>query len=565
MKKFVLFGLFSLSLLFYSNASVFAAIEGARASAVEHTKQAAIVLKNAKFAKKYREELLAEAKTPEEIKIAKEALLMDEKQLIYAEDGVITAKAMTLRADLDDAEEASKLANQNVEFAKEDEADAIVAAKADPNNADLAKKLASATADRQAAEEKKKLTDAKLVSATKISDDAFAAALASTAFMGKKVNALIDAAAKDDGSTTANSETETTSDKSPDETEPNVEDAQAKFDETETIAEEAETAFEEAQDLADEAEKAATAADEAEEKFYDASDKEEETAAAAKKKETEAIERQKRKLPLIDTNYDILIRNNRFLSMVNTDENDSINTMEAIFQGDIIIYANIIVGAVAILWMTILGAGFIFAQGNDETISKKKQQFGWIALGLATVSVAEYAGFQIFNPVNHDLLGNDDSSNSFYAKAIQIKLFFQYVAGSLALIAGIRSGYNLITIAESGEDESIEKEKEFVKTFFFGIALILFAEVLVTGILFVDGTSANATQGVLEIVGLINFAITFLAGAAVFMLVLASLYYIISFGNEDQANRAKQIIISCIIALIIIFSSFTIVRFLIPS
>lgn len=275
----------------------------------------------------------------------------------------------------------------------------------------------------------------------------------------------------------------------------------------------------------------------------------------------ETLEETSTKLELSDTNYDLIIKNNQILSIIKTDENDSVNTIQALFSGKIITIVNIIIGAVALIWLFVLGIKFIFSQGKEDEMAKYKEQFGWIVAGLTMISAAEFIGFSVFDPTQN-LAENEVMTNNFYTKLMQIKLYFQYFVGGLMLINGIRSGYNLITISDGGEDESIQKEKTFITSLLFGTVIILLSEVLVTGVFFINEETVSAAQGIYEISGLINFAISFSAGIATFMMVLASLYYVTSLGDEDRAGRAKKIIISCVVALIILFSAYTFVRFL---
>lgn len=275
-----------------------------------------------------------------------------------------------------------------------------------------------------------------------------------------------------------------------------------------------------------------------------------------------AINNNQKKLELSSENYDQIIQNNRILSVVKTDENDSVNTLKTLFSGGIIRITNIIIGAIALIWLFILGIKFIFSQGQEDEMSKYKEQLGWIVVGLGMVSVAEFAGFSVFDPTQN-LAENETMTNNFYTKLMQIKLFFQYFVGGVMLINGVRCGYALITASGGGEDEVIQQEKTFIASLLFGATLILLSEILVTGVLFVNEEYASAEQGIREIGGLLNFGLSFAAGIAAFMLVLASLYYATSLGDEDRASRAKKIIIACVVALVILFSAYTIVRFLI--
>ena len=277
------------------------------------------------------------------------------------------------------------------------------------------------------------------------------------------------------------------------------------------------------------------------------------------------------RLPLQETNYDKIIQRNIIKKQLDISQEKGEGTeigFRNLFQGKkskIIFVVNILLGAFAILWLVVLGAKFIIAQGDVEKLTKYKTEFGWIVVGLICISVAEYAGFQILDPTKDILEGS--SANNFQGKIHQIKWYIEILIVGIILIKTMMVGYDLITGGE--DDEAIEREKGFFQTFFFGAFFILMAEVLVR--IFAGENKAGdfvgpkeaVGQAVSEIVGLLNFILSFVGVTALIMLILASLYYVISFGNEDQMNRAKRIIISCIIGIVIVISSYTYMRFLI--
>ena len=279
-------------------------------------------------------------------------------------------------------------------------------------------------------------------------------------------------------------------------------------------------------------------------------------------------------LPLYEgDNYDAIINNNVIAENIENSSDNGIGTEQDMWGfltegNDLITIINIIVASVGLIWLVVLSIKFTISRGNEENITKFKQQFGWIVLGLLVVSIAEYIGFQVFNP-ERDILTENESVKNFSKKAEQIKTYFEILVGGIMLVVGGMSGFNLIIGAE--EEDKIKQEKTFIKTFFLGFGVILLAEVIVkvfTGkevATSYEGTfeaSKSVEQGISEMVGLTNFVLTFVGGAATFMLILASLYYVTSFGDEDQMSRAKRIIIACVVAIIVAFSSFAIASFL---
>ncbi len=264
------------------------------------------------------------------------------------------------------------------------------------------------------------------------------------------------------------------------------------------------------------------------------------------------------KLQLGSANYDNLLKQNIFAQKLTG--GDSIETGRTMFQGTFVKLANMILGAFAIIWLCFLGIQFVVSRGNEEKMTELKKQSGWILLGLIVISIAEFAAFNVFDPIAHKLLDSTEASNQFSLKVMQIKTYFEYFVASVMLISLLISGYNLLTKFDT--EETLTNEKKFAKSFALGMGLILLAEVMVK-LVANGGSETETTSGIKEIAGLINFISTFLGVSAVFMLILASLYYIVSLGNEDQTGRAKNIIIGSIVGIIIAVSSYGISTFLI--
>ncbi len=259
--------------------------------------------------------------------------------------------------------------------------------------------------------------------------------------------------------------------------------------------------------------------------------------------------------------YDLLIKNNVVSDSVGEDMGAEIAIKNILnpANSDFIKLINYVIGAIAFIWLAVLGGKFIMSGGNEENLSQYKSQFGWILLGLVTVSVAEYAGYKVFNPLTEGNLESD--ARKFSEITNQIVSFIQYIVGGVALIAGVRSGY--VFIIHGDESDAVEKEKEFINIFLFALGLIIFAQAIGTWVNLSDTSNAIDSEKIVkEIVGLINFILMFVSAAALFSIVLSSGYYIISMGNDDLTSRAKKMIINSVIALLIAFSSYTIVSFL---
>lgn len=279
-------------------------------------------------------------------------------------------------------------------------------------------------------------------------------------------------------------------------------------------------------------------------------------------------------LPLTNNagNYDSIFTENIILKAANNFEGTADgggseeNILQSFFSGNkvnnnssLIQIVNRILGAVGILYFIIIGVKYFFSQGAEDKMSEYKTQLIWIAVGLGVISVAEFIGFEVLNPDKNDILSND-SIAPFDQKVKQVIRFLEYLIGGIFLFNGIMTGYNMIT---SDTEDNISHEKTFLRNFIIGAVFILTAEVIIRAVSLEDGIAGSQDLLIGEIGGIVNFMLTFIAGACALMIILASLYYVASFGDEERTETAKKIIIGCVIGLVLAFSSYVIAQFLI--
>ena len=269
--------------------------------------------------------------------------------------------------------------------------------------------------------------------------------------------------------------------------------------------------------------------------------------------------------------YGGILENNRVQRNINQvigSSNFVESVINVLFSKENLRATNVVLGIIAIIYLVGIGIKFTLSTGKEEELSKHKKHFAFVILGLFIFSAARVVAFVYFNPdtgVNPGFLVNQHVINGIEAKALQIKLFLQILVGGVALLSIMTTAYRLMSSA--GNEEVINKEKQLVKNFLLAAVIILGAEVLVRGVFFIQGadregiTNQAVITGVREIIGIVNTLLTITAGLAVFMLVIASLYYVTSLGDEERAERAKKLVISSIIAIIITISAYSLIRF----
>lgn len=275
-------------------------------------------------------------------------------------------------------------------------------------------------------------------------------------------------------------------------------------------------------------------------------------------------------------NFDSIIGDNRIVNLYEAaggGATSAENTLEFIFRDEVALVINIVVGAVALIWISILATKFISSQGEEEKITNYKKQFGFIILGLLLVSVAEFAAFNLANPVNNIVDPDRGTQNVFiddlYSRIDILVTFFQFIVGGAILIVGGMSAYNMVTSGH--KEEKQQSEKTFFKAFILGTVTILLSEIIVRVVALETRTGLEISPmegvnvGIVEITGIINFILTFIAIAAFILFMFGVFSFIISFGREEQASKAKKMIIYSIVTIILAIISYTLTSYIVSN
>jgi len=273
----------------------------------------------------------------------------------------------------------------------------------------------------------------------------------------------------------------------------------------------------------------------------------------------------KNKIPLNEENYDYILKDNIVTKMLDENKAESSeNVMRLFFQrdGGVMPKLYFLIASITILMMVVVGAKLVFSMGKPDSISNSRKQLVWMILGLAVISIAEFIAFFIWDPMSPaaNIASPKIAEGLLMNKAKQIKLFVQIITSGITLILLALSGYNLITAG--GDEAKLKNEKQFLKTFFAGAGILLLSEAIVK-VISQEKPEKGIFMGSREILGLVDYMLSFAAMLCTFMLVLAGIYYVSSLGNEDQMKRAKKIVMGCILAIVAIISSYAIVSFVI--
>lgn len=138
-----------------------------------------------------------------------------------------------------------------------------------------------------------------------------------------------------------------------------------------------------------------------------------------------------------------------------------------------------VIGAVAVFMIIIAGARTIFAQGEEEQLTKQKKSLIWVGVGLILILVNKVIIENIFIiPAN--VQGDQIKSgnvNAIIVKLGQATQFFLAFVGVIALGVLIYGAGSMI--ANYGNEEMVTRGKKIIKNSIIGIVIILSAYAIV--------------------------------------------------------------------------------------
>jgi hypothetical protein len=115
-------------------------------------------------------------------------------------------------------------------------------------------------------------------------------------------------------------------------------------------------------------------------------------------------------------------------------------------------------------------------------------------------------------------------------------------------------------VSSAGEQESIDKARKRLITSIIGVGVIFLTKAIVTA-----STSTTISVLSVEVAGIANFAISFVGILAVGAIIVGGFLLVISF-QESLKEKAKTMIKTSIVALVVVLLSYTLVAmFIAPS
>lgn len=214
--------------------------------------------------------------------------------------------------------------------------------------------------------------------------------------------------------------------------------------------------------------------------------------------------------------------------------------------------ARALIVGLAVVYFAWYAIALITESSSENTLTETRKAYANAAMGLAFIGIASFL-VDTFSPLTAG--GNIANETPFYVAAEIIADYITFAVGAFLVFMISLSGFRIIAL--QGNESEIEKLKKNFFTGLMGVVVLLSARIIVLAIVPTGplGTHTGALGLVNEVAGMIRFLLEIVAGLAVIALIASGLFYIISLHSDERAQRARRIIISTIIVLVIVITS----------
>lgn len=212
----------------------------------------------------------------------------------------------------------------------------------------------------------------------------------------------------------------------------------------------------------------------------------------------------------------------------------SISSLQGLFAG------------VLVLFLFLYGLNMIIYSSEDSEKNESKSAYIYAIFGIIVVSIADLIAGAI-RPGSTTLV----RPGMIEGPLLNI-VDYCVAAVGVAMLANIAvQGFRLLV--SQGAQEQMDKAKKRLIASFIGVVVVLLTKTIV---LAVTGHDIGILS--LEAAGIANFIITFVGVGAVIAIAIAGFMLVLSV-NESFKDKAKTIIKTCIVALIVTLLSYVIV------
>jgi hypothetical protein len=245
-----------------------------------------------------------------------------------------------------------------------------------------------------------------------------------------------------------------------------------------------------------------------------------------------------------------------------TGDESIVELINRLFFSNLLVMFKYVFGFVAILLWTVYVIGMIGAAGNADSLSTAKKNLVYGVVGFVLISLAVEIG-EALNPVaNPQTIVEVPAATNLLRR---IAVLIQVGIGLVALGVIFFAGLNLIRA--QGEEDQITRSKQYLVGAVLGMVVAILAGPMID-VFFPEERRLENEQisdFATQFTGFIQFLLNFLAVGAFLTLIIAGLYYITSFGEDERQEQAKNIIFGTLLGIVVILSAFAIITVFVPQ
>ena len=233
------------------------------------------------------------------------------------------------------------------------------------------------------------------------------------------------------------------------------------------------------------------------------------------------------------------------------------SSLESFLSGVVVPAIRTIFIGVGILFVAWYALEMIARGWEESALTEGRKAFGYAAIGMGIIGTSSLLT-ETFAPSTAGTALV--SATPFITSMERIADFITVITGAFLVFVISMAGFRIIVL--QGNESEIDKQKKNFLHGLMGVPILLLARIIVESILPATG---DPNDIVVEIAGIVKFLLEITAGLAIFGLIASGFLLIISLHSDNLRQRAKRILYSTLIILIIIIFSLTIVGMFIPT
>lgn len=210
------------------------------------------------------------------------------------------------------------------------------------------------------------------------------------------------------------------------------------------------------------------------------------------------------------------------------------------------------IGIIAVTIVCIFIAAFQMAafSSQENTVTESRTSYIYIITGLAIVGLARWF-VTAFAPVEtgYMLVNVATVENAAY----NVVTYFKLIIAVTLMVNIVIQAFRLIT--SQGQQEQVDKAKKRFIAGFIGAGIIMLANVIVVSV--APGFGSSGAIAV-EIAGMANYLLMILGSLSAVAIIAAGVLLVVS-ADESLKDKAKNIIKTSVIGLIVVLTSYALV------